>query len=118
MTKQDPALNGREERFVRSVRRIGPARIVSFLRAVRGTGCTAVQLINEELDDGKTLESVFVTGDQFGYSLSVKRLDEGAFLISFGCQAGPLAGDGGEWEVRFDENGAVMSTEPGTFWVS
>ena len=40
------------------------------------------------------------------------------FLIEFGCLAGPLAGDGGEWEVRFDEEGGVDSVVPGVVWIS
>ena len=118
MNSEDPGMNGREKRFMRAIQRLGAERFISFVRAVRADRCTAVELINEALDAGSTLESTFVTGNEFGYSISVKRLGKGRFLIGFGCQAGPLAGDGGEWEVRFDEHDAVASVVPGVFWIS
>ncbi len=118
MNRDGPAMNGREKQFVRALQRLGSGHFSNFLQAVRTDGCTAVQTINEELGRGSSLESVFVTGEEFGYSLSVKRLSKGAFLISFGFQADPLAGDGGDWEVRFDEEGSVVSIVPGVFWIS
>jgi hypothetical protein len=45
-------------------------------------------------------------------------LPDSAFRISFGCQAGPLAGDGGEWEVVFDNRGNVCSLSGGHSWIS
>lgn len=108
------------ERSVRAARRkLSDERLTAFLRAVRGgDGVLAIKLINESLDAGEGLDAIFYDGDEFGYSLPVDRISPSVFLIAFGCQAGPLAGDGGEWMVGFDEHGQVVSVEPGLCWTS
>lgn len=67
---------------------------------------------------GDSLDAIFYDGDESGYSLSVDRVSPTMFLIACGCQAAPLAGDGGEWTVRFDADGQVVSVEPGLCWTS
>jgi hypothetical protein len=38
--------------------------------------------------------------------------------VEFGCLVAPLAGDGGMWEVEFDEMGAVVRATGTGFWIS
>ena len=68
----------------------------------------AVKLICEALSQGEGLDEIFYGGDEFGYTLSVVRRSEASYRIEFGCHAGPLAGDGGEWFVAF--NGDEVKT--------
>jgi len=104
---------------------------VAFLRAIRGTsGCIAVRLANEALDAGQTVDQLFFTGEEYGFLLDVSKgtqyeLARGQepFLreietleIKFGCLAGGLAGDGGQWVVAVTPDGTfdrVVSQEGG-----
>ena len=93
-------------------------RLLTFLRSVRDSGHVfAVKLINADLDEGQDLDSIFYTGEEYGFSLSVKQISEAEFQISFGCQAGPAAGDGGRWLVSFDGD-AVRSVALKLRWIS
>jgi hypothetical protein len=112
-------MNSRERQASRALRTIGEGRFVAFLRAAAvEPGCSAVGFFLNELGSGHPVKSIFVTGDPFGFSLSVEERPDGAWHVAFGCLAGPLAGDGGEWTVRFDESGSVSSIEAGAFWIS
>jgi len=108
------------ERSVRAARRkLSDERLTAFLRAVRDdAGIMAIELINESIDAGAGLDAIFYDGEEFGYSLSVVRVSPSVFQIAVGCQAGPLAGDGGEWVVEFDAQGRVISAEAGSQWIS
>lgn len=111
-------MNSRETQALASLKRLGTDRFMTFLRVVEPEAhCGAVRFFLEELQTGKTAEQVFVTGDDFGYSLHARATAGGEFRIAFGCDAGPLCGDGGEWQMRFEENGdaAVVSA---VFWIS
>jgi hypothetical protein len=111
--------NSRERAVTRALRLLGRERFVSFVRAIRqGSNCVAVQLVNEELDEGSGVDGLFFTGDESGYQLSVTRIATLEFRIEFGCQAGPLAGDGGEWDVLFDVEGSVSRVTGGASWIS
>ena len=107
------------EKAVRKARsRISDKQLTEFFRSIRNGGVLAARLINDQLDQGKSLDEIFYTGDGYGYSLDVKRLSGSRFAISFGCQAGPTAGDGGGWDVEFDEHGQVVAVDGGVLWVS
>ena len=100
-----------------ALRQLGEDRFIAFLRAVREDGgCLAVRLMNERLDEGVAPASCFPKGEEYGYILEVKELGPLQYRIAFGCVAGPLAGDGGEWEVRFDARGGAVEVVPGVFW--
>jgi hypothetical protein len=106
------------ERSVRTARRkLSDEQLTAFLRAIRDSASLlAVTLINESLDAGEGLDGIFYDGDERGFSLSVTRVSRTVFRIQFGCLAGPLAGDGGEWDVAFDPQGGVVSVDPGSCW--
>jgi hypothetical protein len=111
--------NSRERAVTQALRLLGRERFVSFVRAIRqGADCLAVQLVNEELDDGGGVDGLFFTGDEFGYHLAVTRVATLEFRIEFGCMAGHLAGDGGEWDVLFDAEGSVSRITGGASWIS
>jgi len=82
--------------------KISDERLIAFFRAIRGkTRVLAIKLINDDLDQGKRLNEIFYTGEDYGFHLSGKRRSESRYEISFRCLAGPLAGDGGSWEILF-----------------
>ena len=111
-------LNSREQ-GVRTARElISDDRLTAFFRAIRGgDDILAVKLINEHLDRGERMDALFYTSDEYGYLLSVVQKSDSILDISFGCQAGPLAGDGGNWQVSFRGN-VVLSVNGGTSWIS
>jgi hypothetical protein len=108
----------RQRGVERALKTLGAGRFMTFIRAVRPLDDTlAVKLMAEALDEGQSLERLFYTGEQLGFTLDVTRLAGETFRIEFGCVAGPLAGDGSEWIVTFDEWN-ITGLEPGAFWMS
>jgi hypothetical protein len=107
-----------EERIHKARQLVSDEQLIAFFRAIQGaTEVLAVKLINKELDDGMSLDKIFYTGEIFGYALSIRKLSGSKFKISFGCHAGPDAGDGGEWKVKFNGNEVVL-IEDGIVWIS
>jgi len=84
---------------------------------VKWVGVLAGVLINERLDAGDDLDAIFYDGEEFGYRSFATRVSKAVFQITFGCAAGPLAGDGGECDVAFDPAGRVASIDAGRFWI-
>ena len=116
---REKRVSGREKRGKAARKLLGDRRLEAFLRACRGTTCIlACRHINEELDQGETLDSIFNTQDDYGYELAVRKCGEDEFKIDFGCLAGPLMGDGGLWVVRFDSNDQIKEIELVGDWVS
>src|SRR5438067_1983338 len=96
----------------RALRTLGADRFVSFVRAIRDTEeCLAARQLNDELDSGATVDAILFSGKKFGYHLCVRPTGARRFRIEFGCQAGPLAGDGGTWQVEFAPDGSVVRAE-------
>ena len=92
------------ERAIRSARtKLNDARLISFLRAANSGACgvRAIELACQALDEGLSLDELFYDGDIYGYSLCIDVEGTDKYTIEFGCQAGPTAGDGGEWSVLF-----------------
>lgn len=116
--KATPRLTARE-REVRTARRVlSDERLIAFFRAAgKVDAVTALTLINEQLDEGQSLDEIFFTEWREGYELSAVRIGDSTFKIAFGCHAGPLAGDGGEWRVAFVGND-VRALLGGTYWIS
>jgi len=123
---ESPMPANARERAVRASRKLlTDAQLTTFFRAIRAEFGTpdvafrilAVQLINEALDQGNDLDHIFFTGKKFGYQLSVKELSENAFEVTFGCQVGGTAGDGGRWKVVFDRD-TVLSAEIQDLWIN
>ncbi len=104
-------------------RRLGDVRLLAFLRwsltSMEGPfGITACSLVNQELDAGATLAELFITNEDSGFCLEVRRLRPNTFRIDFGCMAGPLAGDGATWEIVFTPEKTVESGTQTDAWVS
>ena len=108
----------RESRSRRAIATVGAERFLRFLRAVADENVLAIRLANEDLNADATLESIFFTGEDFGYTASARRLGKGRFAIGFGFLADPLAGDGGEWTVTFDAKGRVTACEVRDLWIA
>lgn len=112
-------MNSREQNAAAARKRLDDARLIAFFRhVVEEARLTAVRLINESLDEGLTLDDIFYDGEENGYTLDVERRSDLEFVIEFGCVAGPTAGDGGKWEVEYDQEGNVVRAEPGDMWVA
>jgi hypothetical protein len=106
------------ERSVRAARKLlSDQRLASFFHAIRDSGVSAAAFMGRHLDGGESLDDIFYTGNEFGYTLSVRRRSGASFDITFGYQAAPLAGDGGEWCVSFDGD-RVRSLHAGSEWIS
>lgn len=99
--------------------RLGDQRLLAFLRACRDCDdLLACKLVNEEIDEGKSLDEIFYTGSEYGYGLAVKECEDGTFDISLGCQVAPTAGDGGTWRVQFNSDGQISEMKIEDEWIS
>jgi hypothetical protein len=113
------AKNNREKGIAAGRKCLGDKRLEAFLRACRRTtDVHACELINEELDQGETLDSIFYTQDNYGYELAVRECGKDEFEIDFGYLAGELMGDGGRWVVQFDSDDRVKQMEEKDHWIS
>ncbi|MFT5290607.1 MAG: YD repeat-containing protein [Planctomycetota bacterium] len=112
-------MNSREQNVAEARKLLDDARLIAFLRHVgEEVHFTAVRLINEHLDEERTLDDIFYNGEKSVYTLAVDRKSGLEFVIAFGCLAGPTAGDGAKWEVEYDEAGNVVRAEPGEMWIA
>jgi hypothetical protein len=112
-------LTAREKSAKQALALIGADRFVSFIRFIQeDSDCIAVRLMSDALSTRSDISGIFLTGEEFGFTLSVIHIEDDIFHIAFGCQAGPLAGDGGEWEVQYDSDGSVFQVTVGTAWIS
>jgi hypothetical protein len=112
-------VNGREARVAHARAFLGDQRLVAFLRWARNEPeVFACKLINECLDKGETLDDIFSGPGYDGYKLEAEESGDGQWRIKFGCQAGPDAGDGGEWDVKFNAAGEVEEGFQTGCWIS
>lgn len=101
----------REKAAKRALKRIGPHRLVAFLRSMHKTADPlCVELANSHLDEGETIESLFFTSQEEGFHLSVDARTPLQCRIELSYVAGPTLGDGGTWDVVFNEDGTVQSS--------
>jgi hypothetical protein len=101
----------REKEAKRSLKRIGPHRLVAFLRSMRHiTDPSCIELANRHLDEGEPIEWLIFTGQKYGFHLSVEPRTPLQFRVALSCVAGPTLGDGGTWDVLFNEDGTVQSS--------
>ena len=101
----------REKEAKRALKKIGPDRLIAFLRSMHDTADPlCIELANSHLDAGHTIESLFFTGQEEGFRLSVDPRTPLHFRIALSCVAGPTLGDGGTWDVVFNEGGTVQSS--------
>ncbi len=109
----------REAASAKAMDALGRERFVAFIRAIRNVGhCTAVDIMNGALDEGHTPDAVFFDGEEYGFHLSVIHETPARVHIEVGCQAAPMAGDGGEWDVTFSSDGRVLRVTGGASWIS
>ncbi|MFN2111593.1 MAG: hypothetical protein ACK2TT_00595 [Anaerolineales bacterium] len=81
---------------------LGDDFLVDFFRRLKDLPYPrAVSLINQELDEGRTLDEIFSRQDGFGFYLRAWERDEDTIDLEFGYVAGPLAGDGASYVLTF-----------------
>ncbi len=108
-----------EIEVARARRRLGDERLLTFLRALREReDILACKLINEDLDQRKSLDEIFYTGKEFGFFLEVRGGRDGIFKITFGYAAPPTAGDWGTWKVQFNGDGQIIYMELEDQWIA
>lgn len=115
-------MNEREVGIRQARTEIGDVRLIVFLQTAdvrHGDHVLALRLIQGHCasETSESLDAVFYDGDIYGYSLAAERLSDSKFRIDFGCQAGPTAGDGGNWLVDFNGD-AVRLIDAESFWIS
>jgi hypothetical protein len=72
-----------------------------------------MMMINESLDEGRSLDEIFYTTSPYGgYYLSAKDLDQSTIELEFGYVAGGLAGDGNTYQLVF-RDGELVEIHPG-----
>jgi len=98
-------------------KKISDARLISFLRDVRHE-ILATSLINDSLDEGESLDQIFLSTNGYGFRLSIDKETKTRYRIHFGCQVAPLAGDAGSWTVTFGDDDEVVSISAGPRMIS
>jgi hypothetical protein len=84
---------------------LGDDFLVDFFRRLKDLPYPrAVSLINQELDEGRTLDEIFSRQDGFGFYLRAWERDEDTIDLEFGYIAGPLAGDGATYVLVFSSS--------------
>jgi len=115
--------NSRERQIRKSRKLVTDEQLIAILRAIVYNRSVsprplALKCLREHLDRGETLDQIFYDGDDYGYSLNIKRLAGPKLEVEFGCSPGPDVGDGGTWIVELDKGGGVRSVSGTTFWIS
>jgi hypothetical protein len=111
-------LNTREKRIYRARKKLGDEFFLDFFEVMRDYQDTlAMKFVIEGIDEGESLDEIFYTGGEFGYNLSTRDEEENSIVIDFGCQAGPLAGDGNWYFIQFEEDGSYV-IDFGGGWIS
>ena len=102
---------------------LGSKRLRSFLRWSVQTmdeedEMPACTLAIQELKAQRPLADLFSDGSPHGFSLRIEKVCINTFRIEFGCQAGPAAGNGGQWEVVFTRAGEVAAGRLVSRWLT
>lgn len=93
--------------------------IINFLKSINtNSNILAVELALEDIKEGKTISELFLKENGFGFFIKTKESNNKyKYIIEFGCLVAPLAGDGGEWYVQFDEKGHVININEVSRWI-
>ena len=84
-------MSSREKAVRRARRIITDQQLLEFFRTIRNeSGILAVELICDHLEEGLSLDAIFYTGEDDGFSLSVKARGKTNFKITPGLPAGQL----------------------------
>ena len=98
------------KRIYRARKKLGDDTLIAFFRIMKEQpGIQAIVMINQELDQGSSLDEIFYTPNPYGgYYLAAKDLDEKTIELEFGYVAGGLAGDGNEYQIEFQDDGSFV----------
>ena len=86
---------------------------VNFFRYLKDKSKTmAIDLMNAELDYEFEWDKLFELDEEgMGFNLEAEEIGDNTFSISFDCKVEEGVGDGGIWEVKFDDLGNVLECE-------
>ena len=113
MNNPDPALK-------EALDLIGRERLIQFFRLARQPGCVkAIEFINEDLDEGRSLEEIFAkeptptphAGGPYIHAIRMGKAPS-SFRISFGYSFADC-GDGGQWTYSFEKETTPEVVEEG-----
>lgn len=108
-----------ESEVGRARRRLGDELLLTFLRACRDCdGIFACKLVNDAMDEGKSLDEILYTGEEYGFLLAVDECEDDTFEITFGYAAPPTAGDGGSWRVHFGGDRQITEMQLQDQWIA
>lgn len=106
-------------RITTARKRLGECALRGFFNwAASEPEVLACQLMKQHLDAGESLDSIFAEKGPYGFLLDAEKTGEDDYRITFGCLAGPEAGDGGSWIVSFDEEGEVVAGTMVEGWIN
>lgn len=92
---------------------------ISFFKFLKDKSNTmAIDLINAELDDNTPWEKIFEKDDEGnGFNLDSESTGPNEFRINFDCVVEEGMGDGGVWNVKFNNKGEVVTCDSENEWV-
>ncbi len=120
-------MNKSQRQIRKSLKLLGIKRLHNFIRHndIQDSNCKVVSFLKDALEEGRDLEEELLGRDDpvdnfmgSGYVLRVKPLGNNCFKIEIGYHAGGTTGDGGDWEVTFDDEGNVVNIIHGGFWIA
>ncbi|HVO72494.1 MAG TPA: hypothetical protein VMT35_00610 [Ignavibacteriaceae bacterium] len=116
-------MNNREKEIRKAQKLLTDVQLLAFFKAAGNrSNVSALKIINEYMDSGEQLDSIFYSNEKDesyfsgGFFLNIKKTSTIPYKISFGFSAGD-AGDGGEWEVTFDRE-KIKSITEGLWWIA
>lgn len=117
-----PGISEREKCIRMARTKISDAMLTAFFRAIPPEESSPgfVIIIKNDIESRENLDDIFCygDGDEFGYRLEVTPTGDNQFQIEVGYLAGELCGDGGAWDVTFDNDGQVIKITGGLSWIS
>ncbi|MBP7777877.1 MAG: protein kinase [Acidobacteria bacterium] len=100
------------------LRLLGEDRFVAFLAAAEATDEYRIgRDFKRQVSDGRSVESLLLEGDEFGFVLEVRASGPRTFQIDFGHLRGEMAGAGCIWDVSFGPAGAVEGIWRHSVWL-
>jgi hypothetical protein len=112
-------VNEREELVAASLALLGIETFTNLMRSVRNdTPCLAVASANSLLDEGRTVQQLFFTGEADGFMLRVDEVSKNQFNVELSYITGSEAGDGASWGVLLDRAGSIVRATPTGFWIA
>lgn len=124
----------RDRELAESLAQLGLSKTEAFLQAAISEYLKkderlplSLEFVYEHLNGGQPLLKYFETDEEStdlfknfssGPRMTVRSKGDKYYEIDYGYSAGPQAGDGGLWEVWFNDDDRVEKLKPGVVWMS